>query len=613
MDNLERERDFYRHQCDELGARVLRLQEELTSARREKRRSHTTATLIRDVYRLAESNVSMDEIGQRFLQVILDTLSVDRAALLKYLPEQRCFVAQHTLGFPRDGQPSFTPPTLPGEYYFVNSASASEPLLDSMRQAAGVPYLLWAFNLKAGLSLLAGNATEDQHLHRPFEEGDREIAESALNVFVDIIKRKQAEEALRKAHDELERRVEERTAALAKANETLQAEITERKRAEEQTLRQSAVLEAINKVFLETLTCETDEEVASVCLTVAEELTSSQFGFIGEVNQSGRFDTTALSDPGWNACRMPRENAVVMLKDMEIRGIWGGVLKDEQSLIVNTPATYPGSVGTPEGHPPISSFLGVPLKHAGRTIGMIGLANKESGFDLDDQQVVETLSVAFVEALKRKRAEKQIKASLEEKVVLLKEIHHRVKNNLQIISSLLYLQSKNIKNEEALEMFRDSQNRVKSMALVHEKLYQSKDLAKINFEKYIRNLTNHLFRAYRTNSNAIKLKINVNDVSLSIDTAIPCGLIINELVSNSLKYAFTEGREGEIRIDLHSDGANKFRLIVSDNGAGFPKDLDFRNSPSLGLQLVNSLTNQLDGTIKLDGSSGTEFKITFQT
>ncbi|HIC90850.1 MAG TPA: PAS domain S-box protein, partial [Syntrophaceae bacterium] len=187
----------------------------------------------------------------------------------------------------------------------------------------------------------------------------------------------------------------------------------ERKRVERRALRQRTLLEAINKVFRETLRCETDEEVASTCLAVAQELTGSQFGFIGEVNQAGLFDTIALSDPGWHACRMPRSDAVRMIKDMKIRGIWGTVLKDEQSLIVNHPDSHPNRVGTPQGHPSITSFLGVLLKYGGKTFGMIGLANKESGYDLADQQTVETLSVAFMEALMRKRMEEALKESEE--------------------------------------------------------------------------------------------------------------------------------------------------------------------------------------------------------
>jgi len=211
----------------------------------------------------------------------------------------------------------------------------------------------------------------------------------------------------------------------------------------------------------------------------------------------------------------------------------------------------------------------------------------------------------------RKQAEEQIKASLREKEVLLKEIHHRVKNNLQIISSLLNLQSRNIKDRQLLDMFRESQNRIKSMALIHERLYQSKDLARIDFLEYIRNLAAHLFRSYCINSDAIKLKIDVENVALGIDTAIPCGLIINELVSNSLKYAFPAGAEGEVRIHLRPASDSKYLLIVSDSGVGLPQDLDIRSTTSLGLRLVSTLTDQLGGTIEIQNSGGTEFRITF--
>ncbi len=212
----------------------------------------------------------------------------------------------------------------------------------------------------------------------------------------------------------------------------------------------------------------------------------------------------------------------------------------------------------------------------------------------------------------RKKMERQIRASLKEKELLLREIHHRVKNNLQVISSLLNLQSRYIKSKQALEMLKESQNRIKSMALVHEQLYQSRDLARIDFAEYIRRLAAHLFESYRVNPKAIILKINIDDVFLGIDKAIPCGLVINELVSNSLKHAFPADKKGEIRIDLTSDDDKKFTLIVSDNGIGFPKNLDFRNTESLGLQLVCTLADQLGGTLEFDGSGGTEFEIVFK-
>lgn len=220
------------------------------------------------------------------------------------------------------------------------------------------------------------------------------------------------------------------------------------------------------------------------------------------------------------------------------------------------------------------------------------------------------IQVILHDITRRKNYEKQIKESLSEKEVLLKEIHHRVKNNLQIISSLLNLQSRYIKDENALGAFNESQNRIKSMALIHEKLYQSEDLTKIDFAEYIKSLTFHLFRSYSVNPGTVELSINFGDVLFDIDTSIPCGLIINELVSNSLKYAFADGRKGKISIDLQLDG-EKYVLVISDNGVGFPEGLDFQNTGTLGLRLVNILVNQINGVITLDKSEGTSFKIVF--
>jgi two-component sensor histidine kinase len=211
----------------------------------------------------------------------------------------------------------------------------------------------------------------------------------------------------------------------------------------------------------------------------------------------------------------------------------------------------------------------------------------------------------------RKQAEKQIKASLKEKEVLLKEIHHRVKNNLQIISSLLKLQSRSIKDEQTLAMFNESQSRIRTMALIHESLYQSNDLSRINFAEYIQKLVANLLRSYEINSSAIKPVINVDNVLLEIDVAVPCGLIINELVSNSLKYAFPSGKEGKIQVDFYSENERNFTLTVSDNGVGLPKNLNILETKTLGLQLVNNLVDQLEGTVKNNIDGGTEFRITF--
>jgi len=214
------------------------------------------------------------------------------------------------------------------------------------------------------------------------------------------------------------------------------------------------------------------------------------------------------------------------------------------------------------------------------------------------------------EIIERKKAEEKINASLHEKMILLREIHHRVKNNLQVISSLLNLQSGYIQDKKSLEIFRESQNRIKSMALIHEKLYQSKDLNKIEFGEYIKSLTRDLLDSYNINPERISLKMELHDIYLEIDKAILCGLIINELVSNSLKHAFPDEQSGEIFISLGIEG-DKHVLIFRDNGIGFPDKVDFKKSISLGLQLVTTLTNQLGGDISLDTNGYTKFKILF--
>ncbi len=195
----------------------------------------------------------------------------------------------------------------------------------------------------------------------------------------------------------------------------------------------------------------------------------------------------------------------------------------------------------------------------------------------------------------------------------MREIHHRVKNNMQLVSSLLRLQSRYIKDKKYIEMLKESQNRIRSMAFIHEKLYQSKDLANIDFNGYIKSLADDLFRSYGVSIDKIALKMDIDSVSFGIDTAIPCGLIINELVSNSLKYAFPEDRKGEIKIALRRTDRNEVELVVSDDGVGIPEDLDFRNTESLGLQLVSGLAeDQLQGKIKLNRAKGTEFRIRFK-
>lgn len=209
----------------------------------------------------------------------------------------------------------------------------------------------------------------------------------------------------------------------------------------------------------------------------------------------------------------------------------------------------------------------------------------------------------------RKRAEEKILASLHEKEILLREIHHRVKNNLQIIASLLYLQSINISDSFTIDILRESRSRVKSMALIHEKLYRSEDLALIPFATYLESLLENLKEAYGITDSTVSIGVTIEppDLSLNIETGIPCGLIINELISNSMKHAFKNGDTGTITIIVKQTAPGEYTMVIADNGPGFSKDIDFKNTTSLGLQLVNNLVAQLDGDISLDCTGGAAF------
>jgi len=216
----------------------------------------------------------------------------------------------------------------------------------------------------------------------------------------------------------------------------------------------------------------------------------------------------------------------------------------------------------------------------------------------------------LIDVTGRRRAEEAMKTALQEKEVLLREINHRVKNNLQIISSLISLQSQDIQDEQALSSLRVSQERIQAMALVHEMLQQSDDLARIDVGEYIKRLADDFRISYGLASRNVNLIIDVDNILLGVDTAIPCGVIINELVSNSLKHAFPEDRVGEIVISFKElDG--QYTMIFKDDGVGLPEDLDIGNPASLGLTIVNALTGQLNGAIDLGRNGGTEIRITF--
>lgn len=411
-------------------------------------------------------------------------------------------------------------------------------------------------------------------------------------------------------------------------------DITERKQAEEALSWQVEINAAMVELSGTLLSPATVEEISALVLDHAKALTNSPYGYVGYLDpKTGYLVCPTMSRDMMDICKVTDKNNIIKV----FRGLFGWVITNRKSVLTNDPANDPRSTGTPPGHIAIHHFLSAPamLKRKlvgelsvpssvgnkihvmryydkGDLVGQIALANSNRDYTERDLALIERLADIYAIAINRYWVEEQIKESLTEKEVLLKEIHHRVKNNMQIISSLLRLQSRDVTEKKYIDMFTDSQSRITSMSLIHEKLYQSKGLAKIDFDDYIRDLANGLFQSYGANSD-IKLFIDVRDVSLGIDSAIPCGLVVNELVTNSLKHAFPDGRRGEVLISLHSTPENMIELIVRDNGVSIPANIDIRKTESLGLHLVTILVeNQLHGEINLNRSKGTEFLIKFK-
>ena len=445
------------------------------------------------------------------------------------------------------------------------------------------------------------------HCHPIFDQEGK--VSQAIVYSIDITKRKQIENRLKEYSEQLEEMVEQRIRDIQRQNE---------------------VLEAINKVFQEVLICEDEAEVGNTCLTVAEELTESKFGFIGLINKEGLFDTIAISDPGYAACKVPGTDQIELITNMTLDGIDRSTMQEEKSRIINDPVNHPDRKGVPKGHPPITAFLGVPLKHEGKTIGMIGLANKEDGYQITDQESIESLSVAFVEALKKKQADvmveqttKKLREAQEE--LIRKEqlavlghlaggVSHELRNPLGVIKNAVYflnmvLEESEPEVKEILEIL--DKEIVTSENIISGLLDFARpkplSLQKVDINDVVQKVLSRI-----TVPNEVKVLGQLNKALPSIEADLEqLTQVFNNIISNAIQ-AMPEG--GQLVIKSEAPTPSWVTISIEDTGVGIPEEnLEKIFEPlfttkakgiGLGLAVTKTLVEEHGGSIEVQSEAG---------
>jgi PAS domain S-box-containing protein len=331
-------------------------------------------------------------------------------------------------------------------------------------------------------------------------------------------------------------------------------DITEKKRSRIDLKKELKVNQSLARIYAPIISPDSNiDHVASVILKESKELTKSEQGYVSSIDPKTGYNIIHTLTRMMPNCKVMIEEEKVEFKkgsDGKYNGLWGYSLNSGKAFFTNSPQAHEATTGTPEGHINLENFLSVPIFSGKRLVGQIALANSPRNYSQKDLDAINRIGEFYALAIHSKEADKEIRDSLEEKDTLLREIHHRVKNNMQIISSLLNLQKYWDSDIDPLELIEDSQNRIKTMSIVHELLYQSEKLSKVDLKIYIQKLTHYLFEQYSASSHRITLWTDLEDGYLNIETSVPCCLIVNELVSNSLKHAFPSGA-GEIKILFH--------------------------------------------------------------
>ena len=424
-----------------------------------------------------------------------------------------------------------------------------------------------------------------------------------------------------KSNDLLEATVEERTLELGLTNKKLVEQINERKKAQSVLRQYAARLETLEAIYKGIISAETQYEVFYRTIENVHDkiirFAMASLCFFDKEKSVVKVDSYSRLDGNFIKTSKEYSSGEYSKPDKYANDLY--YLQNDLGSVVQKTLMERNLFN--EGR---KSYISFPLHYQNELIGELVFGFE--GKIVIENEIINTLvevshhvSVAIMQRYLEERLKvhsEEMKHSLEEKEILLKEIHHRVKNNLQVISSLLFLQSKNIKDEASLSIFNDSQMRVRSLALVHEKLYQSNDLSKIDFEEYTKNLISHIRDSYSVRSKTVEIIYEMNKIFLSVDKAMPLGLLLNELLSNAFKYAFPEteihdNKKKYILVKFTAAEEGKLVLMVSDNGVGIPETHSIEESTSLGLKIVTSLVAQIGGKLTIKHKDNTEFIVEF--
>ncbi|MEM3373421.1 MAG: histidine kinase dimerization/phosphoacceptor domain -containing protein [Candidatus Anstonellales archaeon] len=428
-------------------------------------------------------------------------------------------------------------------------------------------------------------------------------------------------DSLRKSTELLESKIKERTYELEQSNLLLIAEINERKKTEEMLKKYTIKLETLEEIYKGIINANSPYEVFS---NTTDLIYRKLIQFkIAELSFFDKERRKVLV----NICIRTDNSFDVKTEEYDFDNYYGLNKSLDMPYYLQTDMRTAENKNQHEKEiyqRGIISYISLPLHFQNELIGELNFGFDEP-LEVEDEkfgilyEISHHISVAIVQlylAEKLRLNAEELRTSLKEKETLLKEIHHRVKNNLQVVSSLLFLQSKLLHDKEAISVFTETQLRIRSLALVHEKLYRSKNISEINSHEYIKNLLTNIFETYRFNTSDTEIKLDIDDIKLTVDKAVPIGLLLNELITNVIKYAFPQNKMSELQkkfveIAFKKKEDSKLELLVSDNGVGLPESFDIEKNDSLGLKIVTSLVSQLDGKLLINPKNNTEFRIIF--